>query len=140
MFFAATGAVLDVVRPPPDDSWLAGWRARVERAAAQLAWTDMQFAVRRHAGGVLLAISAPSDQLFLATEINEWAVCATLAESDPTRRSLLEQALAEADPEALPVPVIEESAAFARICTMRQVAHYCPFRPHLPPAVKAEKE
>jgi cyanophycin synthetase len=121
LFFAATGAVLDVVRPPPDDSWLAGWRTRVERAAARLGWSDMKFAVRVHAGGVLLAISAPSDQLFLATEVNEWAVCAALAESDPTRRSLLEQALAVADPEALPVPVIEESAAFERFGKLQAI-------------------
>lgn len=114
MFFAEPGAVLDVVGLPRDDSWLAGWRARVERAAARLAWTGMKTAVRRHAGGVLLAISAPSDQLFLATEVNEWAVCATLAEQDPTTRSLLERALADADPEAVLAPVIEETAAFAR--------------------------
>jgi hypothetical protein len=44
----------------------------------------MKIVVRRHAGGILLAISAPSDQLFLATEVNEWAVRATLAE--PRRR------------------------------------------------------
>jgi len=114
LFFAEPGAVLDVVAPPPDGAWLAGWRARVERAAEQLAWPDMKIAVRKHAGGVLLAISAPSDQLFLATEVNEWAVCATLAAFDPTRRSLLEQALAEAEPEAVTAPVIEEEAAFAR--------------------------
>ena len=70
--------------------------------------------VRHHAGGVLLAISAPVDQLFLATEVNEWALCASLAELDPTKESLLEQALRQAAPEAKPPPVIEENAALAR--------------------------
>ena len=70
--------------------------------------------VRRHQGGVLLAISAPVDQLFLATEVNEWAVCAALAELDPTRGALFEQALRQAAPDATPAPVLAEAAARAR--------------------------
>ena len=78
--------------------------------------------VRRHAGGISLAIAAPYDQLFLATEVNEWALCAALIERDPLRWSALEGALiAQAAEAASPAPlseelqpVIEESAAFAR--------------------------
>ena len=71
---------------------------------------------------MLLAISAPSDQLLLATEINEWALCATLVERDPNRWGGLQAALAaaaieDADPgagSAAFAPVIEERAALAR--------------------------
>ncbi|HSY96559.1 MAG TPA: Mur ligase family protein [Steroidobacteraceae bacterium] len=78
--------------------------------------------MRRHAGGISLAVAAPYDQLFLATEVNEWAWCAALIERDPLRWSALEgaliaQAAEAADPAPLSEelqPVIEESAAFAR--------------------------
>jgi len=121
MFFAATGAVLDVLSPPQDESWLAAWAARVERAAARLAWRDVQIATRRHRGGILLAITAPVDQLFLATEVNEWATCAALAELDPEREALLEQALLAASPDANPAPVLEETAALARFEQLQSV-------------------
>ena len=76
----------------------------------------------------MLAITAPDDQLLLATEVNEWALCASLVERDPLRWGGLEEALVAAaaaadedgtskdgtSPAAQPVPVIEESAAFAR--------------------------
>jgi UDP-N-acetylmuramyl tripeptide synthase len=79
---------------------------------------------------VSLAIAAPYDQLFLATEVNEWALCAALLERDSVRWRALEELLAAeaqqaavsaADPAAdIPAPaavdppVIEEAAAFAR--------------------------
>ena len=71
----------------------------------------------------MLAITAPVDLLLLATEVNEWALCASLVERDPLQWSGLQEALvAEAaaageDGARLPltlIPVIEESAAFAR--------------------------
>lgn len=76
----------------------------------------------------MLAITAPDDHLLLATEINEWALCASLVERDPLRWGGLEEALVAAasaadedgtsddgtSPAAEPAPVIEESAAFAR--------------------------
>jgi cyanophycin synthetase len=120
LFFAAPGAVLDVA-VPVDEALIFSWRARAERAAASLAWVDCRAAVRRHANGVLLAISAPADQLWLATEVNEWALCAALTEGDPSARNALEAALlaAAADakdgvPPAELAPVIDEAAAFAR--------------------------
>jgi UDP-N-acetylmuramyl tripeptide synthase len=115
--------VLEVVGVALDDALLAGWSARVERAGARLGWVSRQHVARRHLGGVSLAIAAPYDQLFLATEVNEWALCAALVERDPTRCGSLEQALVaealeaaenRASPGADPAPVIEESAALAR--------------------------
>ncbi|HEX3950844.1 MAG TPA: Mur ligase family protein [Steroidobacteraceae bacterium] len=122
LFFAATGAVLDVVRAPLDDELISAWRARVERAAAQLGWTNRQAVARRHGNGLLLAISAPGDQLLLATEINEWALCAALLERDPEKWGGLQAALTAAAIEdadsgagsAAFAPVIEEHAALAR--------------------------
>ena len=123
LFFACTGAVLDVVAVPLDDGLIGAWRGRVERAGARLGWSRRQTAARRHASGTSLAITAPVDQLFLATEVNEWALCASLIERDPLRWSALEEALiAQAfeaaasgtNPAAHIRPVIEESAAFAR--------------------------
>ena len=108
-----------------DDTLLAAWRSKVERAAARLRWVDRRCVARRHAGGTSLAISAPIDQLFLATEVNEWALCAALFERDPERWEGLEDALvaqaaqaAESDASPPPTqalrPVLAESAAFAR--------------------------
>lgn len=115
--------MLDVVGVAIDDGLIAAWRARVGRAAARLNWLDRRAVARRHAGGASLAIAAPYDQLLLATEVNEWALCATLVERDPARWSGLEELLAAeaaqvaGDSTNLPAdvrPVIEESAAFAR--------------------------
>ena len=122
LFFASTGAVLEA-RGEVDEPLLAAWRTRVERAGARLGWGRPQSVVRRHAGGASLAIAAPIDQLFLATEVNEWALCAALVERDPNRCRSLEEALAAALLEALDsgetpgpdtIPVIDEAAALAR--------------------------
>jgi cyanophycin synthetase len=114
--------VLDVV-VPLDDALIAAWRARVLRAGARLGWVNRQAVARRHAGGASLALAAPSDQLFLATEVNEWALCAALIERDPVlwcglEEALIAQALQAArnaeNPAAGLQPTIEESAALAR--------------------------
>ncbi len=137
---------------PVDDALLAAWRSRVERARTSLGWPAGQTVARAHAAGVSLAITAPPDQLLLATEINEWALCATLVERDPVRWSGLEAALVAAAMEAddganltasasadsltgtapltgaaphstarrtsAPLPVLDESAAFARFASL----------------------
>jgi UDP-N-acetylmuramyl tripeptide synthase len=95
----------------------------VERAASRLGWHHRPPVARRHAAGISLAIPAPYDQLFLATEVNEWALCAALSERDPARWAGLEQALiaaaldaAENSPTPPPElhPVLDEAAALAR--------------------------
>ena len=115
--------VLEVLDEPLDDALIAAWRARALRAGAHLHWPDRRAVARRHAGGASLAIAAPPDQLFLATEVNEWALCAALIERDPLRRPALEaaliaEALQAAPDAAIPatdtLPVIEEAAAMAR--------------------------
>ena len=122
--------MLDVVRGSLDEAQISAWRARVERVGAELGWAERRYVVRRHAGGVLLAISAPADQLLLATEVNEWALCAALAERDPQRAANLQDALVaaaidDANPgaELAPalLPVIEERAALARFKTLSAI-------------------
>jgi UDP-N-acetylmuramyl tripeptide synthase len=81
---------------------------------------------RIHASGASLAIAAPCDLLFLATEVNEWAWCAAVLERDPGRWSGLEQALCAAaladaaDPASVLLPVLEESAAHARFARLAE--------------------
>ncbi len=90
------------------------------RAREHLGWTERGLAARSHVGGVSLAIEAPPDQLFLATEINEWALCASFAGEDaPAVRefeaALLAEALVDAtDATTVLPPVLGESAALAR--------------------------
>jgi UDP-N-acetylmuramyl tripeptide synthase len=76
---------------------------------------------RRHATGASLALQAPADQLFTATELNEWALCATVHERDPVCwasvvQALLEDYQADADdPADVVAPELEEQAALARL-------------------------
>ena len=110
-----------------DAALLTAWRARVERAGAYLGWVDCRTAVRTHRGGTLLALAAPCDQLLLATEVNEWALCASLIERDPQRWATLSDALLDAAVSAAadsdgataePLPVLDEAAAFARFAIL----------------------
>jgi cyanophycin synthetase len=116
--------VLEVVGIEADEALLAGWRARVARAAAWLGWDAREPVARRHAGGASLAIAAPCDQLFVATEVNEWALCAALHQRDPAHwcgleAALLAAALEEADdPLTVLPPVLEESLAFTRFAAL----------------------
>jgi cyanophycin synthetase len=123
LYFSAPGAVLEVTGITVEDGLIADWRTRVERAMSRLDWKSRDIVARRHAGGVALALAAPLDQLWLATEINEWALCAALFERDPVRWQSLEgllvaQALQAAEGTATPTvgdpPVLDKSAALAR--------------------------
>ena len=111
-------------RAPLDDALTTAWRARLERAGAHLGWGRQQIVSRRHAGGVLLAMTAPADQLLLATEINEWALCAALIERDPLKWAGLEAALVAAsqgEPDTPPPtwpPVLDEPAALVRFAKL----------------------
>lgn len=105
---------------PIDDALLDGWRKRVDRARRHLQWRESELVARRHAGGASLALAAPCDLLFLATEANEWALCATLQQQDPEHWAhlpalMLAAALEDAsDPTAVVPPVLDEAAAMAR--------------------------
>jgi len=121
LYFGSPGAVLEVVGVEPGEALIAGWRARVRRARGWLQWPDGALVARPHATGASLALAAPADQLFTATELNEWALCATLADLEPARAAalpaaLLTAALAEAtDPATVIAPVLDEAGARARL-------------------------
>lgn len=73
-YFDGTGAVLETaIGPNLDPDLLAGWRRNVERARRALGWPPGTILARLHAGGATLAFEAPFDQLYAATEVNEWA-------------------------------------------------------------------
>ena len=80
LYFDHVGAVLETLGVGIEDSLLRGWRLRVKRVSQILGWPDLPLVVRRHASGATLALGAPLDQLLGATEVNEWAWLATLAE------------------------------------------------------------
>ena len=73
LYFADVGAVLETHGPMPDEVSLQAWDAAVQRACGVLGWPLSGRVVRRHPGGASLAFVAPLDQLFSATEVNEWA-------------------------------------------------------------------
>ncbi|MBX3703254.1 MAG: hypothetical protein KF822_05730 [Steroidobacteraceae bacterium] len=94
---------------------IAGWERRVRRAAAALGWPAAPVVAAIHPAGASLALSAPPDQLFTATEVNEWALAATLAEQAPARRDELIAMLAAEQPDESEPPVLGESGAFERL-------------------------
>ena len=116
--------MLETVGVEPEAALIEGWRARVARARGALGWTMPGVVARPHAGGASLALAAPPDQLFTATEVNEWALCATLVEHEPARWSYLERSLAAAalesaaDPAAVIPPVLAEAAALGRLALL----------------------
>jgi cyanophycin synthetase len=124
LFFPGPGAQLETSGVTPDAALLEGWRRRVLRARAHLGWDVPGVVARVHAHGASLALAAPIDALYVATEINEWALCATLLEQDPQRWRSLETELAAAALESTsdagageqndPAPVLDEPAALRR--------------------------
>ena len=131
LFFAGCGAQLETAHVTADAALLAAWRALAQRARAHLGWDHEdraadapQVVARPHAGGASLALAAPPDALFVATEVNEWALCAALAAQDPGRWSGLEAALVAsareetAETQDFDPPVLDEAAALARFARL----------------------
>lgn len=74
LYFAACGAVLDTAGMVPTPAQIEHWCDRVQQARSWLGWPRSDAIVTRpHMRGAMLAIAAPIDQLFTATEVNEWA-------------------------------------------------------------------
>jgi cyanophycin synthetase len=73
LYFDAPGAVLETLGERPGDAVISVWRERLDIALRALAWPAANVAVHRHASGASLAFTAPVDQLYSATEVNEWA-------------------------------------------------------------------
>jgi len=68
------GAVLDVaLEGAAADDDIAAWESQVRRMMDAVAWKKEQICVRRFDNGASLAISAPIDALYAATDVNDWA-------------------------------------------------------------------
>jgi UDP-N-acetylmuramyl tripeptide synthase len=98
-----------------DPATLVAWLARVAEARAALRWPDAPARAVAHAAGASLALAAPVDQLFSATEVNEWALAASIAERDPSRTAALVAALAAEQPEEPEPPVLDTAGALLRL-------------------------
>ncbi len=78
-FLAQPGAALETAPGIViDGAIVAAWRERISTARRWLGWPDEAVFARPHASGASLAFAAPADQLFCATEVNEWALCCAL--------------------------------------------------------------
>ncbi len=87
LYFAHAGAVLETLGPRARDSEAHdAWRERVHAMCAALDWPSPELVVRVHASGASLAFIAPDDQLFTATEIDEWAWCAAIDDGESEGR------------------------------------------------------
>jgi len=64
------------------DRAAGAWAREARRMLDRLGWTGETLAVRRYPGGASLALSAPVDALYAATEVNEWAWDAATAGLD----------------------------------------------------------
>ena len=79
--FDKIGSILDVACTPEEAEQLVPvWADNVGRMLEALDWPSAEFAFRRLEGGISLAYSAPIDQLYAASEINEWAWVASAFE------------------------------------------------------------
>lgn len=98
-----------------DAGILLDWERRVRLAQQELRWPAAPVTAVAHASGASLAFGAPPDQLFTATEVNEWALCSALAERDPSRSAELIAALAAEQPEETEPPTLVEWGAMLRL-------------------------
>lgn len=73
------GAVLEVELPPDQEALLERWQEEARRALDAVGWSEESLALRRFPGGASLAITAPIDALYAATEVNECAWAAATA-------------------------------------------------------------
>lgn len=79
LYFDGAGAALEAAPGVAVDAgMLQRWRERIEQARDALGWPPGAIAVRSHATGASLAFEAPPDQLYVATEVNEWALYSAL--------------------------------------------------------------
>ena len=92
LFLSRPGAVTDVsVREEDIELLVAAWRRHAKRLLEDLDW-PVELSVRPFDGGVSLALAAPEDGLYAATELNEAALDAARDALDGSQRQLLQRA------------------------------------------------
>ena len=78
LIFDGQACVLDVACSPDEaDQLIPVWADNVGRMLEALDWPSAEFAYRKLQGGISLAFTAPIDQLYAGSEINEWAWAAS---------------------------------------------------------------
>jgi len=81
VIFDGVGSILDVACTPDEaDQIVPVWADNVGRMLEALDWPSAEFAFVKLQGGISLAFTAPIDQLYAASEINEWAWAASAFE------------------------------------------------------------
>jgi UDP-N-acetylmuramyl tripeptide synthase len=81
VIFDGVGSILDVACTAEEGANLVPvWADNVGRMLEALDWPSAEFAFVNLQGGISLAFSAPIDQLYAASEINEWAWAASAFE------------------------------------------------------------
>ncbi len=80
-YFGSVGAALETDGIAVDAALLEAWRTHVATARDALGWPDTPVFAQTHASGATLAFAAPLDQLFAATDVNEWAWLASIADA-----------------------------------------------------------
>jgi len=79
----APGAILDIhIDDAIRDQAIAAWRVAAKRLLDLVGWPGQRLAARTFAGGVSLALTAPPDALYAATDLNEAAWARAWAETD----------------------------------------------------------
>jgi UDP-N-acetylmuramyl tripeptide synthase len=80
------GAILDIALNDMDaDGAAVAWRKAAVRLLGAAGWTGQELACRHFRGGISLALSAPVDCLYAATDLNEaaWAIAARELNGEP---------------------------------------------------------
>ncbi len=84
LFFRTTGSILEARGAEAKNPEAHGhWRQLARVMCAALEWCDVELISHVHSAITSLVISAPLDQLFTATEVNEWAWLSTVAKFNP---------------------------------------------------------
>jgi UDP-N-acetylmuramyl tripeptide synthase len=112
------GVVLDLALAPGEDAEAlrAAWRDHAKGILAELGWGATPLLWRRFEGGLSLGFEAPVDALYAATEVNEWALEAALAqlrgEAQGARQEAVERLRQEIrDEENPPLLALQKAAA-----------------------------
>jgi cyanophycin synthetase len=103
-----SGAVLDIrLERSESDRAIAAWQKAAHRLLEAVGWQNERLTSRTFSNGVSLALSAPIDGLYAATELNERAWVAAVAELEDRKAPdfqadvacLLDEIASESDPD-----------------------------------------
>ncbi len=120
LYFPGTGAALETLRGLVfDEGALERYQQNIRVAREALGWPDGAIVLRRHGTGVSLAFTAPADQLYTATEVNEWAWWSAVAFSFSHREKVAEgrmraEAVGTSEAPSKKFPLDNESLEFIR--------------------------